>query len=132
MAALPPLPRHPRQTGSLVPGATGDGLPRGVWLLVGAIAAAKLGTLAVVLWFSWSPETGLLAAATLWHWLPVAAVLLSGPVLFRWRLRRVRARREALRRAEWMVGEDACHPVAVPPPDQGDPRRRPARWSKLA
>jgi hypothetical protein len=84
-------------------GAAEDETPRGVWLLLGAIAAAKLSTLGVVLWLSWSPEAGVLAAATVWHWLPVAAVLLSGPILFRWRLRRVRARREALRRAEWMV-----------------------------
>lgn len=81
-------------------------------MLLGAIAAAKLSTLAVVLWFSWSPEAGLLAAVTVWHWLPVAAVLLSGPVLFRLRLRRVRARREALRRAEWMVGDEPPRPAA--------------------
>ncbi len=85
----------------------GDGPPRGVWLLLGAIAGAKLATLTVVLWLSWSPEAGLLAAVTVWHWLPLAAALLAGPVLFRVRLRRVRARREALRRAEWLLPETA-------------------------
>jgi hypothetical protein len=79
------------------------GVPRGVWYLLGAIATAKVVTIAVVLGFARTGETGLWAAATTWHWVLVAAVLLAGPILFRLRLRRVRARREMLRRAEWMI-----------------------------
>lgn len=111
MAALPPPAYQPPRRDPSSSDEEG-GLPRGVWVLLGAIAAAKLSTLAVVLWLSWSPEAGLLAALVTWHWLPVAAVLLSGPVLFRVRLRRVRARRDALRRAEWMVGGE--RPAAGP------------------
>ena len=78
-------------------------MPRSVWYLLGAIATAKLVTIGVVLGLAWSGETGLWAAATTWHWLVVAVALLAGPILFRLRLRRVRARREMLRRAEWMI-----------------------------
>ena len=77
--------------------------PRAVWLLVGTIAAAKLTTLAVIVWASGSRETLALIGATLPPWLLAAAALLAGPVLFRLRLRRVRAQRERLRRAEWML-----------------------------
>ncbi len=77
--------------------------PRAVWLLVGTIAVAKLTTLAVFVWASGSRETLALIGATLPQWLLAAAALLAGPVLFRLRLRRVRARRERLRRAEWML-----------------------------
>jgi hypothetical protein len=40
---------------------------------------------------------------TTWYYLAVPIFAVSGPLLFYMRLRRVRARRERLRRAEWMV-----------------------------
>ena len=91
-------PEHP-------PGDHDERVPRGVWLLLGAIATAKIATLLIVFALAWSGEAQLWAAITTWYWLPVAAALLAGPVLFRLRLRRVRAKRETLRRAEWMVTE---------------------------
>jgi hypothetical protein len=96
-----------------------DATPRAVWLLLGTIAAAKLGTVVVVLWLSHSLPALALVGATVWFWLPVAAALLAGPLLFRRRLRRVRARREALRRAEWMLDD--------PRPAPARPRPDPAR-----
>jgi len=95
-------------------GSPSEGMPRGVGLLVGTIAAAKLATLGIVVWASRTPETGVLIGVTLPPWLLAAAVLLAGPVLFRLRLRRVRARRAQLRRAEWLlpepVGKDRDRP----------------------
>ena len=102
----------PAQDRAEAPGASDAG-SASVWLLLGTILAAKLATVLVVLWLAWSPEAGALVAATLWFWLPVAAALLAGPALFRWRLRRVRAKRAALVAAEWSVGEDGAAP-AVP------------------
>ena len=78
---------------------------RYVWLLLGSIAFAKLGTILIIVWASRPGEVAALVTATTWHWLPIAGALLAGPVLFRLRLRRVRAKREALRRAEWMLPE---------------------------
>lgn len=80
-----------------------DATPRAVWLLIGTIGAAKAITLGVIVWASGSGRTALLVAATLPPWLFAAAALLVGPLLFRLRLRRVRARRDRLRRAEWML-----------------------------
>ena len=78
---------------------------RYVWLLLGSIAFAKLGTILIIVWASRPGEVAALVTATTWHWLPIAGALLAGPILFRVRLRRVRAKREALRRAEWMLPE---------------------------
>ena len=76
-----------------------------MWLLLGAIGGAKLEAIAVVVWSSRSTEAGVLVGVTTWYWLVVAAALLAGPLLFRLRLRRARAKREALRRAEWLLGD---------------------------
>ena len=88
---------------------------RYVWLLLGSIAGAKVGTILIIVWVSRSGEVAALAGATTWHWLPVAAALLAGPILFRLRLRRVRAKREQLRRAEWML-PDGSDPIRAGAP----------------
>jgi hypothetical protein len=75
------------------------------WLLVWTIIAAKAGTLLLILWAAHDFETGIIVAATSWLWLALIAAICASPVLFRIRLRRVRAKREALKRAEWMVEE---------------------------
>lgn len=93
-----------------VPGEDGS---RAVWVLVGTIAAAKATTLAVIVWASGSGETVALVVATLPPWIVVGGALGAGPLLFRLRLRRIRARRERLRRAEWML-----------PPTEPIPTRR--------
>jgi hypothetical protein len=78
------------------------------WLLVWTIIAAKAGTLLLILWAAHDFETGILLAATSWFWLALIVAICAGPILFRMRLRRVRAKREALKRAEWMIEEPAA------------------------
>jgi hypothetical protein len=73
-----------------------------IWVLF----AFKLATVALIFYHLRTWQTGLLLGATTWYFLPVLALLLGGPILFQIRLRRVRARREALRRAEWMIEQD--------------------------
>ena len=86
-----------------------------MWLLLGAIGGAKLGAIAVVVWASRSAEAGVLVGVTTWYWLVVTGALLAGPLLFRLRLLRARAKREALRRAEWMLGDgDEAVPAGFP------------------
>jgi len=73
-----------------------------VWVLF----AFKMATVVLIFWHMRTTETAAILGSTLWYWFPVLGMLVSGPLLFRWRLRRVRARREALRRAEWMLDQD--------------------------
>jgi hypothetical protein len=76
------------------------------WLLVWTIIAAKAGTLLLILWAAHDFETGIVLAATSWLWLALIVAICASPVLFRIRLRRVRAKREALKRAEWMIEDE--------------------------
>ena len=77
--------------------------PKNVWVLLGTIAGAKLGTLVVILWASHTLRSAVLIAVTIWPWFVIAGVLTAGPLLFRYRLRKVRARRKQLLRAEWTI-----------------------------
>jgi len=65
----------------------------------------KVVTILVVILAARRAEAGTLFAVITWHWLVLLGALLAAPVLFRVRLRRVRARRRALLRSEWMVDE---------------------------
>lgn len=73
-----------------------------LWVLF----AFKLVTVVLIFYHLQTFETGAILAATTWHWLPILGVLSAGPILFRLRLRRVRARRDQLRRAEWLLDPD--------------------------
>src|SRR5687767_10530362 len=79
-----------------------DGSP-GAWVLVWTIVVLKLVTLVVTVAVARSWDAGAIVALTSWLWVLVVAVLVAGPLLFRLRLRRVRARRAQMLRAEWMV-----------------------------
>jgi hypothetical protein len=76
---------------------------RGTWMMIGALLIAKIGGLMVVLMIDPSRMAALFAIVSTWIWGVVLAILLSGPVAFWWRKRRVRARRAELQRSEWML-----------------------------
>lgn len=59
--------------------------------------------IAVVFIVAWSHEAGVYAATVGWPWLIPGVIGLAGPLAFRWRLRRVRARRARLIASEWMT-----------------------------
>ena len=79
------------------------GAARGfLWVLF----AFKMATVVLIFWHMRTFETGMLLTATTWFWVAGAGVLVAGPLLFRYRLLRVRAKRERLRRAEWMLDHE--------------------------
>jgi membrane protein YdbS with pleckstrin-like domain len=84
----------------------GDEETFSAWVLIWTIVVAKAATLLLILWAVHDFEAGILLVATTWIWLVAIAALCAAPILFRIRLRRVRAKREALQRAEWMIGEE--------------------------
>ncbi|TXG86996.1 MAG: hypothetical protein E6R14_02050 [Thermomicrobiales bacterium] len=91
-----------------------DGVPvRGfLWTLF----VFKMATVAVIFWAAGgSSEAGILLSATTWPWLIIPGIVLFGWLAFHFRLRRVRARRRELQRAEWMVEEHETIAVAVGP-----------------
>jgi hypothetical protein len=86
-----------------------DVLPS-AWLLVWTIYVVKFVMIFIIFWSSRSFEPAALVAATTWGWLGPALAIAASPAAFRMRLRKVRRRRAALLRSEWIVDEPA--PVA--------------------
>jgi hypothetical protein len=75
-----------------------------VWGFLWTLFAFKILTVVAIFWAAGgSSEAGVLLSATTWPWLILPGIAIAGPLAYRYRLRRVRARREALRHAEWMV-----------------------------
>jgi hypothetical protein len=72
-------------------------------MMIGALVIAKVGGLVIIFMIDPSEMAALFAVVSTWLWVVVLAILLSGPVAYAWRVRRVRARKAALQRAEWMV-----------------------------
>jgi uncharacterized membrane protein len=73
-----------------------------LWVLI----AFKVVTMVLIFAHLRTLDSFLILAATFWYWLPIIGFLVAGPLLWRYRLLRMRARREQLRRAEWMIEPD--------------------------
>lgn len=79
-----------------------------VWVFVWTLFVFKLVTIGAILWASGGTgEARALMLATSWIYvgLPIAAI--AGPTIFWIRRRRVRRKRAALQRAEWMLNDAA-------------------------
>jgi hypothetical protein len=75
-----------------------------VWGFIWTLFVFKIVTVGAIFWAAGgSAEAGALLSATTWPWLIIPAFAIVGPSLYFFRVRRVRARREQLRRAEWMI-----------------------------
>src|SRR5688500_7046602 len=86
---------------------------RAVWGFIWVLFGFKLATVVAIFAVARSEEAAVLLAATTWYFLPIPVVAVAGTLLFRYRLHKVRRRREQLRRAEWLL--DECG-IEVPPP----------------
>jgi hypothetical protein len=85
-----------------------------VWAFLLSLFVFKLATVILIFWHMQTWESGVILGSTLWYWFPPLLILGTGPALFYYRLRKVRARREALRRAELMISDE----TDVPTPSQ--------------
>ena len=75
-----------------------------VWVFVWTLFVFKIVTLVATLWAaSGSLDAAIILIATNWIWLIIPAIAISGPLLYHLRLRRVRRRRAAMVREEWML-----------------------------
>jgi membrane protein YdbS with pleckstrin-like domain len=73
----------------------------GAWTLIWVLYVTKILTIVLVVWAAHSYEAAVLVAVTTWIWLGPLIALTAAPLLFRYRLHRVRAGRAALLQAEW-------------------------------
>lgn len=80
-------------------------VPRGAWMLIAAVVIAQAALFAAVFAYDHSALAGGFAIIAVWPWVLAICLLAAGPILFAVRLRRVRRRRAALERGEWLVEE---------------------------
>lgn len=83
-----------------------------VWTFVWTLFGFKMAVVGIILYSHPGHATNLLVLATTWFWLIIPIVAVTGPVLFRWRLIRLRKRRTALRRSEWLLDADRVGPAS--------------------
>jgi uncharacterized integral membrane protein len=103
--AIPPSPPPPPLTRLAAEEARSRDEKRAVWGFIWILFGFKMATVIAIFAAAQTQEAAVLLAATTWFWVPIPIVALSGGLLFRYRLRKVRRRREALRRAEWLLEE---------------------------
>ena len=98
----PPRPRNPplliEESDTLSP-------PRTVWLMFLAIVLAKITVVSVVFATDFSPMSLLYFFITTWFWVIAGIALMAGPAAVALRLRKMRRRRAALVRSEWVLEE---------------------------
>ncbi|MBX3069066.1 MAG: hypothetical protein KF883_01060 [Thermomicrobiales bacterium] len=80
---------------------------RGSIVVFLAMFIATVALIVVILIWDHSLLAGLFLGIAFWTWVLAAIVLAFGPVTLAWRLRRTRARRNALLHAEWVVEDEA-------------------------
>lgn len=86
------------------PAKPDDSVP--VWAFVWTLFGFKMAVVAVILFSHPGHATNLLVLATTWFWVIIPMIALASPVIFRWRLVKIRRRRAALRRSEWLLEAD--------------------------
>lgn len=95
-----------------------------VWAFLWTLFAFKMATVVLIFWYDRSWASGLVLSATTWYWLPLLAVLVAAPLVYHYRVRKVRARRHELIRSEWMVDAAPGEPSG-PVPHRGSPGYNP-------
>lgn len=75
---------------------------KSVWAFVWTLFGFKIVTVGIV-WYaaSGSSESTSLILANTWYWIAIPIVAIAGPLLYWWRLVKLRRRRTALHAAEW-------------------------------
>jgi heme/copper-type cytochrome/quinol oxidase subunit 2 len=77
---------------------------RTVWAFVWILFTFKICTM-ILIWYvaAGSGESMAMIISTTWYWLAIPVIALSGRFVYRWRMVKMRRRREELQRAEWRV-----------------------------
>ncbi len=81
-----------------------------VWGFLWTLFVFKIATVGIIWWAAAGTGEDLsFIVATTWYWLVVPIGAVTGPILIRWRMIKLRRRREALRRSEWMTDATGTH-----------------------
>jgi hypothetical protein len=99
--------------------AEADGMSA-AWAFLWTLFVFKIVTVGIIIYVATgSGESLVMVLVTTWYWMVIPIAALSGPLLIRWRMLKLRRKREQLKRSEWMVDpEQAMTPF---PPDESLP-----------
>jgi hypothetical protein len=74
------------------------------WAFLWTLFVFKIATVGIIIHAaSGSGESLVMVVATTWYWFIIPVLALAGPLLVRWRMLKLRRRREQLRASEWNV-----------------------------
>jgi hypothetical protein len=86
------------------------------WGFLWTLFAFKIATGIVIVYAaSGTGESFAVVMATTWYWFIIPAGAVTGPLLIRWRMLKLRKNRERLRAAEWDIDPEVL--VMPAPPD---------------
>lgn len=75
-----------------------------VWAFVWTLFVFKIATIVATFWAAaGSMEAAVILMATNWIWIVIPMFAIWGPIVFHYRKRRVRRRKSAMLRSEWML-----------------------------
>ena len=96
-----------------------------VWGFLWTLFAFKILTVGVIWWAATGTGESLaMIAATTWYWLVIPIGAIAGPLLVKWRMVKLRKRRQHLLRSEWDIPQEPrLHVLHVPDPDHDGPLR---------
>jgi hypothetical protein len=83
-----------------------------LWAVLGPLLAFKICSIILLLIYAPTVDGVVWVAITSWYWVLAIALIVAVPLMAWSRLMRVRARREQLRRQEWMLDEHPPRPRA--------------------
>ena len=74
------------------------------WVFLWTLFVFKMVTVGIIIYAaSGTGESLVVVLATTWYWFIIPVLALAGPMLIRWRMIKLRRRREQLRASEWNV-----------------------------
>ncbi len=88
-----------------------------VWGFLWTLFAFKILTVGVIWWAATGTGESLaMIAATTWYWLLIPIAAITGPSLVKWRMIKLRKRRQLLLQSEWVVPQNPhIHILHIPP-----------------
>lgn len=84
-----------------------------LWIFLWTLFGFKMVSVGVLIWWmEWQTFVAIVGMTT-WPWLIIPGAALAGPVVSKLRMRRIRRKRTALRRAEFESGQPAAAPTGA-------------------